>query len=369
MIEMLQYLGIDPYTNLFTVKISGGPDGDVAGNQIFNLYRFFPKTAKLIALTDISGTIHDPEGLDLPAMVNLFEKGLPIREYPVTLLHDGGFLLDTQTKKEQTAYMQQTLLYRKMEGKLTEEWISGNEMNNLMRSNLNQTRADIFIPAGGRPRTLNEENVEDYLDLSGKPTSKAIVEGANLYLTPKARHFLEDKGVLIIKDSSANKGGVIASSLEVLLGLTLSVEEFLEHKPALMKEVLGIIKQRAEDEAKILLQTHHETKTHLTTISDQVSARINTYMYQILDYLSGVTLSSDPNDPLIRCLYNFCPPLLTRLYPERLLLIPDMHKKAMIACHIASKIVYSKGLSWSPTIVDILPIIVNDPSVLIPPQS
>ena len=114
MVEMLQYLGIDPYTNLFTVKISGGPDGDVAGNQIFNLYRFFPKTAKLIALTDISGTIHDPEGLDLPAMVQLFEKGLPIREYPVNLLHDGGFLLDTQTKKEQTAYMQQTLLYRKM---------------------------------------------------------------------------------------------------------------------------------------------------------------------------------------------------------------------------------------------------------------
>ncbi|MBP9841910.1 MAG: NAD-glutamate dehydrogenase [Simkaniaceae bacterium] len=369
MIEALKYLGIDPTTTPFTIKISGGPDGDVAGNQILNLSRLFPNTAKLVALTDISGTIHDPEGLDLPAMVHLFEKGLPIREYPVKLLHNGGFLLDTQTKKEQTAYMQQTLLYRKVENNLIEEWISGNEMNHLMRSNLNQTYADVFIPAGGRPRTLNDQNIQNYLDPLGKPTSLAIIEGANLYLTPEARHFLEDRGVIIIKDSSANKGGVIASSLEVLAGLTLSVEEFLEHKNELMKEFLGIIRQRAEDESKLILQTHHETGDHTTAISDQISLRINTYMYQILDYLTNVSLSNNPDDPLIRCLYNFCPPLLTRLYKERILKLPDMHKKAMIACHIASKIVYSKGLGWSPTIVDILPIIVNDPSVLIPPQN
>ena len=54
---ILKYLGIDPATQNFTVKMSGGPDGDVAGNQILNLYKFYPHTAKLLALTDVSGTI------------------------------------------------------------------------------------------------------------------------------------------------------------------------------------------------------------------------------------------------------------------------------------------------------------------------
>jgi Glutamate dehydrogenase/leucine dehydrogenase len=55
----------------FTVKISGGPDGDVAGNQIYNLARFYPKTAKLVAITDVSGTMYDPEGLDLDELTKL----------------------------------------------------------------------------------------------------------------------------------------------------------------------------------------------------------------------------------------------------------------------------------------------------------
>ncbi len=57
--HVLEYLGINPKTDLFTVKVSGGPDGDAAGNQLLNLYRFYPDTAKVIALTDGTGTIHD----------------------------------------------------------------------------------------------------------------------------------------------------------------------------------------------------------------------------------------------------------------------------------------------------------------------
>ena len=51
-------------------------------------------------------------------------------------------------------------------------------------------------------------------------------------------------GVLIIKDSSANKGGVICSSFEVLFSLALSEEEFLKEKPTIVAEILEII-QRA----------------------------------------------------------------------------------------------------------------------------
>ncbi|MES2273579.1 MAG: NAD-glutamate dehydrogenase domain-containing protein, partial [Chlamydiota bacterium] len=154
--EILLFLGIDPEKDPFTVNISGGPDGDVAGNQLLNLYKYYPKTAKLLALTDVSGTIYDPVGLDLKEMAELFHKSLPIRSYPAEKLHDGGFLLDIRTRREQSAYAQQTLLLRKKGNKLVEDWLSGNEMNHLYRNNVHQIKTDIFIPGGGRPRTLNE---------------------------------------------------------------------------------------------------------------------------------------------------------------------------------------------------------------------
>ncbi len=363
--EALKYLGIDPHTDTFTIKISGGPDGDVAGNQILNLYRFFPKTAKLLAITDVSGTIYDPQGLDLQILKDFFHDTKSISNYPPEKLNDGGFLLDLTAKKEQTAYAQQTLLWRKKKNKAVQEWISGNEMNHLFRNNVHQTKTDIFIPAGGRPRTLNGQNYKDFLDETNTPTSKAIIEGANLYLTPDARRALEKEGVLIIKDSSANKGGVICSSFEVLTSLILSDEEFIKIKPNLMPEILDIIGGRAKDEAQLMLNFHAETGAYLTDISEWTSEKINTYMYELLEYLEGITLSDDPKNPLIRCLLNYCPAVLRTKYKKQIITdIPDIHKKAIIATYIASRLVYSRGLQWSPSIVDILPLIASDPDLL-----
>lgn len=362
--EMLKHLGIDPYKDPFTIKISGGPDGDVAGNEILNLYKHFPKTAKLLALIDKSGTIYDPNGLDLSILAKLFKEVKPLSYYPHKKLSPGGFLLDTSAKKEVSPYVTQTLCVRKTQAGLQEEWLSGNEMNHLLRHNVHQTQADIFVPCGGRPRTLKESNIRDYLDSTDKPTSKAIVEGANLYLAPSARRALENMDVLIVKDSSANKGGVICSSFEVLAGLILTEQEFLKHKTTFMKEVLDIIEARALEEATLLLQTHAKTQAPLTIISDRVSEKINTFTYELLDYLKTVSLSNNPKDPLIRCLFNYCPPFLRTRYKKRILTeVPDIHKKAIISSHIAARLVYSRGLDWSPSIVDVLPLIAQDPAV------
>lgn len=40
---------------------------------------------------------------------------------------------------------------------------------------------------------------------------------------------LEKKGLILFKDASANKGGVISSSNEVLASLALSEEEYRKH--------------------------------------------------------------------------------------------------------------------------------------------
>ncbi len=363
--EILQFMGIDPKRDVFTLKMTGGPDGDVAGNEIYNLYRWYPTTAKLLTTIDVSGLIYDPEGLDLAAMTTLFKEGKPLRFYPPEKLHEGGFLLDTFTKREETAYAQQTLCTRKKEGKLVQDWLSGNEMNQLLRHHIHQVKADVFIPGGGRPRTLNENNIKDFFDETGKPTARVVVEGANLYLTPWARRTLEKAGVLVIKDSSANKGGVTCSSFEVLASLALSEEEFLKEKPQLVPEILDIIRERAREEARAMIKAHQQSGAYLTDLSEWVSERINLYKDQLIAYLQPLTLSNDLSDPLVRCLLNYCPPLLKNRYKNRILHeVPDVHKKAVIACHIASRLVYYRGLDWSPSLADVLPLIASDPMIV-----
>lgn len=363
--QILRYLNIDPYKDVFTVKMTGGPDGDVAGNQILNLYRYYPQTAKLLALTDISGTIYDPLGLDLEACVELFYQEKSIRYYPPEKLSKGGFLLDKESRREPSPYVQQTLCWRNVDGSLYNDWISGNEMNALYRNNVHQTKADIFIPCGGRPRTLRDTNYKDFFTKTNEPTARAIIEGANLYFSPWARHYLEEAGVLNIKDSSANKGGVICSSFEILCGLTLTDGEFLAHKAILVEEILDRIKKCALYEADLLLTEHKETGKLLTELSDEISKRINHFTDQLLEHLDTVELSNNPLDPLIKCFLYYCPKTLREKFQDRLLHdIPINHKKAIIASHIASRLVYRRGMNWSPTLIDILPLILQDDDLI-----
>ncbi len=363
--EMLHYLGIDPYTQTFTVKISGGPDGDVAGNQIKNLFTYYKETAKLVALTDVSGTIHDPNGLDLRILVELFNERKPIRFYPPDSLTPGGFLLDRENRREQTPYVQQTLCWRNKDGSVVSDWLSGNEMNALYRHNVHQTPADIFIPCGGRPRTLQNTNYKDFLDQNGKPTAQAIVEGANLYISPWARHFLEEQGALIIKDSSANKGGVICSSFEILCGLTLTDAEFLEYKPMLVEEILERVQKCALDEVTLMLNEHRKGENPLSDISDDISKRINYFTDQLRSYLETIELPDNAKDPLIQCFLSYCPKTLREKFHDHLIReIPENHKKAVIATHIASRLVYKRGMEWFPTLIDILPILIHDKDLI-----
>lgn len=359
--QALLFLGIDPKKDPFTIKISGGPDGDVAGNEMFNLFKFYPKTAKLLAVTDVSGTMYDPDGLDLSEMTRLFHEAIPIRNYPAEKLHDGGFILDVKTKREESAFAQQTLIWRKKNGKVIEDWLSGNEMNQLYRNNLHQIKTDVFVTGGGRPRTLNENNYTSFLDEAGKPTSRAIVEGANLYLTPEARRALEKLGVFIFKDSSCNKGGVICSSFEVLASLCMTEEEFLKEKTEFVKEVLDLIGKAALNEARLLLDTHKKTGQFLTDLSDQVSAKINLFKYQLLDHLEKTSIDSKE---LTYCLIQYCPPLMQKRYQDQILKMPEIHKKAVIACYIASHLVYRLGLDWNPSISDVLPTIAQDRNIV-----
>lgn len=92
------------------------------------------------------------------------------------------------------------------------------------------SRGDFFIPCGGRPASVNFDNIGKFMYLEdGSLRFKYVVEGANLFITQDARRKLEKAGVVLFKDASANKGGVTSSSLEVLAALVLTDDEFRAH--------------------------------------------------------------------------------------------------------------------------------------------
>jgi len=309
----LNELGIDPHTQPFRVKMSGGPDGDVAGNELLNLARY--KTARLVALTDASGTIRDDEGLDLEVVQQLVDAGKTISHYPAARLSATGYLLDR---------------HQWLHARDSKRQLPADQASELLRNSLHQTPADLFIPAGGRPRTLNDANWRDLLTPQGQPTARAIVEGANLYLTPEARRNLERLGVLIFKDSSANKGGVICSSYEVLCTLALGEELFLQNKSQLVTEILEIIATRCRQEATLLLEAHRTTDEPLTTLSDRLSDQMNAIKDRCLQ---------EPLNPDL--FLRFCPPLLrTQFAPLTLERVPEVHQRAAAAAQAAVEQTY-----------------------------
>ena len=59
--------------------------------------------------------------------------------------------------------------------------------------------ADIFIPAGGRPYSVNNKNWVGFFNEQDEPSVKAIVEGANIFFTKQAREELQQKGSTLLK--------------------------------------------------------------------------------------------------------------------------------------------------------------------------
>ena len=79
-------LNIDPYKQPFTIKITGGPDGDVAGNLIKILFREYGSNCKILGVADGFGVAEDPNGLDADELLRLVEESLPINSFNSTKL-------------------------------------------------------------------------------------------------------------------------------------------------------------------------------------------------------------------------------------------------------------------------------------------
>ncbi len=314
----LRARGIDPRKRPFTVKITGGPDGDVAGNMIRILNRDYGTNARIVGIADGSGVGEDPDGLDHGELLRLFKEALPIASFDRAKLGPKGRVVGVDQPE-------------------------GAPLRNTLH---NRLVTDAFVPGGGRPATINEGNWRDYLTADGKPSSPIIVEGANLFLTPEARKELFKAGCLIFKDSSANKCGVICSSYEIGASMLLDEKQFLAIKAEFVDQVLVKLRELARSEAELLMaEGRRHPHTPLTELSTELSKVINDAANAIRASMDS--WSASDRELAKQVVREHIPQKLQDTAGERLWKeIPQAYLDWMVAKRLASGIVYREGVAF-----------------------
>ncbi|EDQ91898.1 uncharacterized protein MONBRDRAFT_17767 [Monosiga brevicollis MX1] len=245
---------------------TGGPDGDLGSNEIKL------GNEKTVAIVDGSGVLFDPEGINLQELRRLacHKPRLPVSNFDISLLSAQGYRVlvdDTDVKLPSGQIIESGLQFR----------------NNYHL--LPDLHADFFVPCGGRPAAVNESNWKTFCyDQKDNLRFSYIVEGANLFFTQEARLQLEAAGVVVVKDASANKGGVTSSSLEVLAALALTDDEFKQHmcveetEPQFYTDYVKDVQQHIQDNADMeferLWMVKENSKKPLCQASDTLSQRI-----------------------------------------------------------------------------------------------
>lgn len=337
-LKTLAELGIDPGKDAFSVKISGGPAGDVAGNEMKLLLKtdeagrpLYPGL-RIVAVTDGPAAICDPTGIDRDELESLlFVKALDA--FNPEKLGEGGYIVySAPIRRDDEEFYR---LLRRTNGELAETLLTRDGYMQIFQGNLT-CFADIFIPAGGRPSTINEGNWENYFP-DGKPSFRAIVEGANSFISPAARTAIQERGVWIIKDASANKCGVITSSYEILAGLMLSDDEFRSVRAELVPEVMEILRRRACREADWLYGKFRAEATFLTTLTDRLSREINSVNAQLFRYLG-----EHPEYVTDALIESHLPPLFSTRYADRPARLPRDYRRAIASVELAGRMVYAQ---------------------------
>ncbi len=155
---ILEKLGMKPQDT--TVAIQG--QGNVGGVTAELMYR---EGFKVVAVSDISGGLYDPSGLDIPAI----RSHLSVR----------GATLET---------------------------FSAGNAKRITNEELLELPVTMLVPAA-LENQVNASNAD-------KVQAKIIVEGANGPLSNEADEILDKKGVVIVPDILANAGGVVVSYFE-----------------------------------------------------------------------------------------------------------------------------------------------------------
>jgi glutamate dehydrogenase (NAD(P)+) len=158
-----------------SLKIAVQGFGNVGSVAALEAYHCTHLQNKVVTVSDRNITLYNPDGLDIPALVEFTAK-------------NGG---DLPTTNEQLSRCDVKA-----------------EIHN--REEVLYLDIDVLILAALEDQ-IHKNNMEQV-------KAQIIVEGANAPVTGEADQFLSDKGVILIPDILANAGGVIVSYFEWLQG-------------------------------------------------------------------------------------------------------------------------------------------------------
>ncbi len=335
----MKEMGIDIRRDPFSIKFTGGPNGDVAGNAMRIMLNLCPGV-RIKLILDGTAALFDPVGINHPELRRILLKD-DLAAFTPAALHPGGFMLFRSGSRRDGLRD----LYRKVscnQSGTTEEWVSIDEFSKEYGALPFVVQADLFIPAGGRPESIDAANWENFFLPDGTPSAGVIIEGANSFITPEARILLQKRGVIIMRDASANKCGVISSSYEIIANLLLSDKEFMADKARYAEDVLTILEKRAGDEACYILKRHREQPGMLCTeISDALSGEINNNYSRLFKYFQQRPDLAD--QPLFRrALFAHLPRIISEepAYRRRISRLPQKYISAILAAEIGSSMVY-----------------------------
>lgn len=314
-----------------TKVMTGGPDGDLGSNEILI------SKDSILAIVDGSGVLYDPEGINRKELKRLAELRKPSAYFNKDLISSRGFLVTVEDENI------------KLSGGTHID--SGLEFRNSFHLDP-RFKADLFVPCGGRPASININNWEKFIDKDGRPRFKVISEGANLFVTQEARLRLEENGVVIYKDASANKGGVTSSSLEVFASLALSDAQYdkwmrvkenkaSDFRKEYIKQILRIIKENAALEFNLIEREHDKKIIPRAVLSELISDKINN--------VTDAVYASDLNKDEVffkSVIKGCCPDVLVKHVGFKAVVerVPDLYLKAIFASRLASRYVYRFGL-------------------------
>ncbi|MDJ0650332.1 MAG: Glu/Leu/Phe/Val dehydrogenase [Xenococcaceae cyanobacterium MO_188.B19] len=146
------------------------------------------KGVVLIGAADSQGTIFNPEGIDVPQLIELKNMGKSVIDY--------------------------------------------SEGSKLEREAALDIECDIWIPAA-RPDVVRADNVD-------RLRTKLVVQGANIPFTSEAEQVCHERNILVVPDFIANAGGVICGAVEYRGGTRImafqAIEEKIRHNSTLVLE-------------------------------------------------------------------------------------------------------------------------------------
>ncbi|KAG7875923.1 hypothetical protein KL938_004857 [Ogataea parapolymorpha] len=343
--KIYEKLGITDLGKITKVQIAGG-DGDLGSNEIK-----LSREEKYVAIVDGFGVVVDEDGLDKKELLRLAHERKGNQHFDKSKLGPKGYLVlvdDTDVKLPDGRVIASGLTFR-------------NNFHLTLKENFPNNFIKLFVPCGGRPNSLDANNVHSLIDeKTGKSIIPFIVEGANLFITQPAKLMLEKAGAIVFKDASTNKGGVTSSSLEVLAALSFDDEGFLKHMcvdsatnkvpefyKQYVKEVQQIVVRNARNEFELLWSLKEQTGKPFSILSDELSMAIN----KLADELaSSKELWDDDEKFRNDVLTDALPHLLLKQIGIQTILkrVPTAYLRAIFATRLASEFVYSRGIDSNP---------------------